>query len=319
MTSFNKSYLDELASKHNFIRDNLEKVLRLAEILSYINKDDLLSPSLALKGGTAINLTIFRMPRLSVDIDLDYNINCSKEEMLTARKRINNLIMRYMMSEGYQLKPTSKNPLSLDSWVFGYTNAGGNLDSIKIEINYSNRCHMLPAVQKTTDVGFLHEITISILDPKELFASKINALISRGAMRDLYDVNNMLSARMFLERKEYDMLRRMFVLYHCIGASSKAEEVSLEFRQLPKIETITFSQVKAQLIPVLRKDEHFDYQEAKNRVIEFLTEFLQFDESEHEFVCHFNKREYMPELLFEDTDIVERIRTHPMALWKCRN
>lgn len=30
---------------------------------------------LALKGGTAINLTIFNLPRLSVDIDLDFSEN----------------------------------------------------------------------------------------------------------------------------------------------------------------------------------------------------------------------------------------------------
>jgi predicted nucleotidyltransferase component of viral defense system len=40
---------------------------------------------LALKGGTAINLTIFNLPRLSVDIDLDYTQNVDREEMLKSR------------------------------------------------------------------------------------------------------------------------------------------------------------------------------------------------------------------------------------------
>lgn len=29
-------------------------------------------------------------------------------------------------------------------------------------------------------------------------------------------------------------------------------------------------------------------------------------------------KEYKPELLFEDTEIVERIQNHLMALWKCK-
>jgi len=41
-----------------------------------------LTDCLALKGGTAINLTIFDLPRLSVDIDLDFSQMLSRQEML---------------------------------------------------------------------------------------------------------------------------------------------------------------------------------------------------------------------------------------------
>lgn len=85
MISFNKSYLDRIATEKGFIRDNLEKVMRLAEILKHFHDNDLLAHSLVLKGGTAINLTVFQMPRLSVDIDLDFARNCSREEMLGTR------------------------------------------------------------------------------------------------------------------------------------------------------------------------------------------------------------------------------------------
>jgi predicted nucleotidyltransferase component of viral defense system len=44
----------------------------LTEILKFFENDTLLGNSLALKGGTAINLTIFDLPRLSVDIDMDF-------------------------------------------------------------------------------------------------------------------------------------------------------------------------------------------------------------------------------------------------------
>lgn len=35
--NYTKQYLTELASKTNFIKDNLEKVLRLSEILRFLN------------------------------------------------------------------------------------------------------------------------------------------------------------------------------------------------------------------------------------------------------------------------------------------
>jgi hypothetical protein len=146
MNSYNKQSLDAIAKEQGFIRDNLEKVMRLVDILNYFHKSKLLSRTLVLKGGTAINLTVFELPRLSVDIDLDFSENCSREEMFVIRQKVNDEVLRYMQSEGYRLAPSSKSPLSLDSWVFHYTNAAGNNDSIKIEINYSDRCHIFPAV-----------------------------------------------------------------------------------------------------------------------------------------------------------------------------
>jgi hypothetical protein len=41
-------------------------------------------------------------------------------------------------------------------------------------------------------------------------------------------------------------------------------------------------------------------------------------EQENEYMLHFEQKEYKPELLFEDTAILDRIRMHPMALGKCR-
>ena len=96
MNLYNKHSLDSIAREQGFIRDNLEKVMRLVEVLSHFHNIDLLSNTLALKGGTAINLTVFELPRLSVDIDLDFSVNCSREEMLQTRQIINENILLYM-------------------------------------------------------------------------------------------------------------------------------------------------------------------------------------------------------------------------------
>ena len=143
MSNYDIIYLGKKAEELGFVRDTLEKVTRLVDILEYFNTNSVLKNSLALKGGTAINLTIFNLPRLSVDIDLDYLITNSREEMLENRDVINTTIDGYMVSRGYSKNPKTKNPHSLDSWVYDYMGASGNRDNIKIEINYSLRSHVL--------------------------------------------------------------------------------------------------------------------------------------------------------------------------------
>lgn len=143
MSKYDIIYLSKKAEEMGFVRDTLEKVTRLADILEYLNTNPILKDSLALKGGTAINFTIFNLPRLSVDIDMDYLISNSREEMLKNREVINNTINRYMLSQGYIQNLKTKNSHSLDSWVYDYMSAGGNKDNIKIEINYYGLMYLL--------------------------------------------------------------------------------------------------------------------------------------------------------------------------------
>ena len=86
-----------------------------------------------------------------------------------------------MNTQGYSLSPGTKNPHSLDSWVFYYQNAVGNKDNIKIEINYSMRNHALPLVEKKASVEFLPSYNIRAISPLELFGSKIKVLLERTA------------------------------------------------------------------------------------------------------------------------------------------
>ncbi len=50
----------------------------------------------------------------------------------------------------------------------------------------------------------------------------------------------------------------------------------------------------------------------------YLAELMVLTKDEREFMCRFAQKEYVPELLFSDADILERIKNHPMALWKTR-
>ena len=313
MRAYNKIELEKVSKETGFIRDNLEKVVRLSHILEFLVSNDSLKRKLVLKGGTAINLTVFDMPRLSVDIDLDYCCNSDKDTMMSDRVVIGQEILGHMQSNGYTLHPSSKNTHALDSWVFSYLNAGGNRDNIKIEINYMMRAHILEPLTRKTSVPFIEEVDVYALSPLELFGSKIKALIERAAPRDMYDVNRMIQNQLFKD-DQMDMLRKIVVFYLAVGGKNKPEkEYSFE-----RIQNIKFPQIRSTLIPVLKKTEKFDFEEAKANVVSFLSKLLILGEAENNFIDSFNQGEYRPEILFDDSDIIERIKEHPMALWKIK-
>ncbi|MFR6034657.1 MAG: nucleotidyl transferase AbiEii/AbiGii toxin family protein [Bacilli bacterium] len=84
MINLSQKNVVKIAKETNFIKDNVEKVMRLADILEFVFSSKW-KDKLVLKGGTAINLFYRELPRLSVDIDLDY-IGETKEEVEKIRK-----------------------------------------------------------------------------------------------------------------------------------------------------------------------------------------------------------------------------------------
>ena len=313
MSSYNKTDIARLASQTNFLRDNLEKVLRLADVLQFISQNPKLKFRLVLKGGTAINLTIFDLPRLSVDIDLDFHSDCTREEMILARAEINEELLRYMSSQGYQQSTSTKNAHSLDSWVFFYQNSAGNRDNIKLEINYSMRQHIFEPCSRPITINFLADIDVMSLQPIELYGSKIKALIERHTCRDLYDVYNLLHSDVF-NTFDFTLLRKIVVFYLAVGGSS-APTTTFD---LSGIKDISFSQIRATLLPMLRKGDKFDFEIAKTEILHFLAILGQFNDNEIEFINFFNQKQYKPELLFDDQNIINRIAAHPMAIWKTK-
>ena len=312
MYNYSKKDLDAIAAETGFIRDNLEKTFRLADILEYLNHNGLMAEHLALKGGTAINMTVFNLPRLSVDIDLDFAKECNRDEMSGIREKINRELLNYMFARAYALSPNTKNPHSLDSWVFYFQNAAGNRDNIKVEINYSMRNHIFPPVKKPLNVNFLQKnFEIKTLATIELIGGKIKALIERCAPRDLFDVNNMLNMGI-IATDEQNLLRKTVLFYLVVGGSDKFF-ADFDFE---KITSMNFSQIRRSLIPVLKKNEPFDFEMAKTAVKQYLSGLMILTEDELQFIEQFNQGIYHPRLLFENDTIVERINKHPMAIWK---
>jgi len=308
--NFSKQYLNELSLKTNFIKDNIEKVLRLTEILKFINYESNYKGKFALKGGTAINLLFFNMPRLSVDIDLDFTENLSKEEVENVKTNFSNEIINYMGNNNYSLTSNIREHFALNSFEFSYINNAGNKDNIKIEINYIDRCHVLPFERKQIKCEFIENKTeVLTLNKTELFASKINALISRSTPRDLYDVYKMIDSNII---DNTDLLRKCVIFYNMIGGNQDVS--NLDYNNILKID---YNKIKRQLKPVLSKNDNFELDKAKEIVIDYLKALFVMNESEKEFIELFKQKTYKPESLF-DNGISENIINHPMAKWRCK-
>lgn len=305
-----RQHLSQLADESNFIRDTLEKVLRLSEILKFLNSDTILKDKLALKGGTAINLTAVELPRLSVDIDLDYTINSGRAELLEIKEIIKKRLTDYMWQEGYSIAE-AQDSFALTLIVFNYTNTAGNRDNIKVEINFLDRCHILPLEKKKIlTKGIVDDFEVLTLNTTELYASKINALLSRGTPRDLYDVNAMIEHNVIANT---DILRKCLIFYNAIGGDYDIQD--LDFKN---IEKLNYKSFKKQLKPVIAKDDKFNMEKAKETVIGVVKELLVLSSDEELFLSKFKEKIYAPELLFDNEDIVLNIKNHPAALWRVK-
>lgn len=313
MMQFNRMVLGRTAKELGFVRDTLEKVWRLADVLKFMESDEVLSECLALKGGTAINLTIFNLPRLSVDIDMDYSRQISRDNMLQEREDITLRISKYMSANGYILSPKSKNYHALDSFVYEYANAGGVKDNLKIEINYMLRCHVLPVARRKVELPWnKDELTVLSVDPLEIFSSKTVALLSRTAPRDLYDMHNMVKYGL-LDEEEQIMLRKCTVYYSAVVSETPPKKFDLS-----NIGKIPAQRIKTDLNPVLRRGERFDLDVVQKEVIQYLSDILIPTKDEISFWNEFRKGSYIPELIFGKTEQCLSIKEHPMALWKCQ-
>ena len=186
-------------------------------------------------------------------------------------------------------------------------------DNLKIEINYMLRCHVLPPLRRTVNLPWLQqELIVLSVDPLEIYASKIVALLDRAAPRDLYDIHTMIQYGLFDQSQE-PILKKCVMFYSAIGSDTVPEKFSFEH-----VMSISQQRVKTDLLPVLRRGTWFDAEQAHDQVIAYLKEVLIPDTEELAFWSAFREKEYHPELLFHDQNILSRICQHPMALWKCR-
>ncbi|MCP4272721.1 MAG: nucleotidyl transferase AbiEii/AbiGii toxin family protein [Gammaproteobacteria bacterium] len=148
----------------------------------------------ALKGGTAINLFIRNLPRLSVDIDLTYLPVAERGQSLSdidaALKRIGARIREVDNS----INITESAPGS-QSEITKLVVRTRDRVQIKIEVTPVLRGCVydpvtMPVAQKTEDeFGFAE---INVLSFADIYAGKIMAALDRQHPRDLFDVHQLM-------------------------------------------------------------------------------------------------------------------------------
>ena len=308
--NYSKQYINEIAQKSGFLANNTEKVIRLLNVLKFIDEElNRISHQLILKGGTAINLIYTNLTRLSVDIDLDYVGSLEKEQTLKDRERILESLDNYMLKEGYSVSSKSRGSAILASRTYAYINAYGNRDNIKVEINFIDRIHILPIVNRKINY-FDKEVMIKAPLEEELFAMKICALIDRSKPRDLYDTFRLKNDFLNLEK---DKLRKLTVFYLSLDGIFELNENSFK-----GIEAVSQYSIKKELLPVLKKNEKFNLEAIKQEVINFLQDLLVLTSDETKYLEEFSKGTFNPSLLF-DVCSAERAAKHPMAKWRINN
>jgi predicted nucleotidyltransferase component of viral defense system len=306
---YSKSYLQSLVLANPFIEANVEKVLRLGEILSFLFHDPRLQGKLVLKGGTALNLCYAPLPRLSLDIDLDYIGSVDAATTRRERSEILQLIADVLMRMGYAPSPRSRGYYALSSQVFAYQNAMRNKDVLKIEINFMDRVH-LEAIQEKNVILFGKPLKVETLQKEELYGSKIAALIDRHKPRDLYDVNY---AIVHHNLGDEDKLKTAIVFYLAMDGLFEFPSSALA-----GIDSFTYSDIRAELKPVLAKDDDFELDEARSRVKSYLSS-LTLSPKEQAFLLSAKRKEFDFSLLSSDSGFIQRMNQHPWVLWKQRS
>ena len=255
----------------------------------------------ALKGGTAINLFVRDMPRLSVDIDLVYlpvesrdqtlvNIDKSLNETTRNIKRnITGSTITQISKEGYANK-----------LLVEYDGA-----RIKIEPNVVQRGTVFEVENKNlcprAEIEFEVSSTVNTLATSELYGSKIAAALDRQHPRDLFDV------KLLLENEGLtDDIRKAFVIYL---ASHPRPMNELLNPNLKNIEQGFYSQFQGMTnIPV----ELTDLLDTREQLVKLINTDLT--EEERRFLISIKSG--APEWTLINIQNIERL---PAIHWKLRN
>ncbi len=307
-----RKQITAIADEYNFTATNVEKVIRLCSILDDLSKLDAFKGKLALKGGTAINLVLIPgLPRLSVDLDLDLAIDCSKDKMFQLREQLDESLSFYCVEHGYTLR--KRESYSLCSYELLYDTVTGSRDKIKLDINYLARCHVFAPIESTISHPFVDPnktITVFHLRDVEIFGSKMGAFFERTKPRDLYDLYSLSQSELMKCEEEKILLRKCAVFYSTIGNDSMENWLEKDVDSLTQM---SFSKIRSQLLPMLRiKAGAYPKEKIELSVANFVKSVMQLDDYEKEFIERFQTGDYQPELLFGSQMI--HLGHHPVAL-----
>lgn len=311
-----REQLQQAAADSGFQVESYEKVHVLVRLLEAIRTHPFLGPRMALKGGTALNLFVLGLPRLSVDIDLNYVGASDRETMLAERPRVEQALQQVAGRMGLAVK-RAPNEHAGGKWRLAYTTALGRPGSIEVDVNFMLRTPLWPAAPRDSHpIGGETATQVLIVEEHELAAGKLAALVARSASRDVFDAREILR-RPGLDRAK---VRLGFVVYGGLNRVDWREITIEHVRTTP-------GDVDSQLVPMLR----LDVRPAKADVAawtetlvretrELMAAVLPLDAHELEFVERLNgKGDIAPELLTADAGMQAVIQDHPGLKWKALN
>jgi predicted nucleotidyltransferase component of viral defense system len=311
-----KERLEAVAETTGFRAEVLEKVIHLLSLLEGFRSHPFLNKRLVLKGGTALNLFKFNLPRLSVDIDLNYIGAVERETMLAERPNVEEAIRATCSREGFSVRRIPEEHAG-GKWLLRYESASGQGGNLQVDLNFMFRIPLWPV--KTLNsyrVGSFGAKGIQILDIHELAAGKLCALLARQQARDLFDSHQLLSHKDLKQKR----LRLAFVVY---GAMNRKDWRTVSLQDVD----FTADELSHQLRPLLRirstEEDESPVSYGKRLVKECrdrLSAVIPFTDSETEFLnLLLDKGEIVPSLLTSDKDLQNCIKRHPLLEWKALN
>lgn len=179
-----------------------------ARLLTRVAPLVLVDDTFALKGGTAINLFVRDMPRLSVDLDLVFPDHTLPREQ--ALQRINETIHQSaarLQKQGFQTHA----PVAADSGETKLLVRRGAVE-VKIEVNFVMRGTVLPvrlaSLTQNARETLQADLEIPVVSLEDVYGGKLVAAMDRQHPRDLFDV-----LQLFAHEGITASIRRAFVVY----------------------------------------------------------------------------------------------------------
>jgi len=293
-----------IAKKTGFRIEMIEKVLLLINLLGTLNSHPFLKGKWVLKGGTALNLFLLNLPRLSVDIDINYIGKLDREKMLAERPGIEQATQAVFSREGFIIKRLPEEHAG-GKWRLGYQSITGQPGNLEVDLNFMYRQPLFDiSIIDSHPFGNFQAKKVPVLDLHELAAGKLTALLSRGQARDLYDCYQILS----MHDIKYDYLRIAFVVY---GAMNRKDWRTVSIEDLD----FDASELARQLMPTLNieiQKENMPTAKFGEKLLgnckKALSSVLPLVDTEMEFLSWLlDKGEINPSILTSDKTLIRNI------------
>ncbi|MDP2956003.1 MAG: nucleotidyl transferase AbiEii/AbiGii toxin family protein [Longimicrobiales bacterium] len=309
--------VSRVAGLAGFRPEVVEKVLRLHGILDRLDRHEMTSGAWVLKGGTALNLVHLDVPRLSVDIDINYVGSPDVEGMQRARPDFERALEACCEREGCAVRRTPSEHAG-GKFRLRYGSVLGGSQNLEVDVSYVARVPIWGAVRSAMRFPPGSALRVPTLTLEELAAGKFAALVQRSAARDAFDAVRLLELAP-------DLLRRIpfRVAFVCFVAASRFDARNLR-RSRPLVSRIA---IERDLQPLLRLESGIAtptraqlgewIEETAAPAIDLL---LTWSAGERAFLDRLlDDGEIDAAALHDDLHVRERILRQPMLAWKAQH